>query len=143
MLKKIQEDTKGDITVSLVFFQKHIHKLLQNINIDAINLAFIERHLHMTISRLIKDYVVLANHTRQQKDKKIPRIHSSNANLNLVSSQAADLRSSIKMKSGMQNMLPSEARLTESVLKRGNTSNMFISLYHSILIEYPGTKKVD
>lgn len=115
----MQEDSKGDITVSLVFFQKNIHKLLQNVNIDAINLGFMERHLQITISKLIKDLVVLSSQSRQQKEKKIPRTTSSKSGLNLE-----------------------KTTLPEKNWKKGNSSNMFISLYHSLLIEYPGTKKV-
>lgn len=139
-LKIVQQDTKADITVSLVIFQKHIHKLLQNICVQAINVKFMQRHLEITISRLIKDYIVLASHAKSSTNaKKIPRSHSSAAGLGQL---IADIRGSIKSKAGISAMMPVEGAAKDSGMKRGNTSNMFISLYHSLLIDYPGTKKV-
>jgi hypothetical protein len=114
-----------------------VQKLLQNIGVQAVSLKFMAKHLEATLARLVKDHVVLAAPGKSQAGhRRVARTLSSAAGLGQA---AGDLRTSIRSRSGLHAVLPAESPARP---KRHGNNNMFLSLYHGLLIDYPGTRKV-
>jgi len=89
----------------VILFHKNFHKLLQNLAVEQVGEEFMRHHLYVSISKVTKDYLLLAANKRGEE---------------IDTSQK-------KVKAGVGS--PKQRKPKPSM------NNMFISLYHSHLME--------
>ena len=122
--------------MSIVFLHKSIYKLAQNISIAGLSPEFMRHHVLISLTRLIKDHIVLVVSSRKEKQSKMPRAHSTADGLKLAVQSRDDAGGKIG------HATASKRHGEEGAAKKGGGSHTFLSLYHSLLIDYPGRRRV-
>jgi hypothetical protein len=89
----------------------------------------------MALCRLIKEHILLGGVNPKDKTQKIPRAHSSASGLNKLTNRRGE--SDQKHNNPIKSSIPEEGGQ-----KRGLNHLTFLSLYHALLIDYPGRKRV-
>jgi hypothetical protein len=133
----LQEERPDPLTVSVVFLHRSIYKLLQNVKVNSLGLDSLERLLQVSLTRLIKDHVLLAGSTAARGKAQLPKAHSISSNLNWVGQSKSVSEKKVKSPDVKAD------RGGDGSHKRGTfNNNSFLSLYHALLIDYPGRRRV-
>lgn len=64
-LRKISDTSDYSISISLIFYNKVLHKIMQNINVKLILEDVMKHHIHTSVTKIIKDCILINSNLKE------------------------------------------------------------------------------